>query len=127
MLTKTVGCWRYGYWTKLTLFYEPLPKGGIPPEQHPAFLEDAELYSDEPLSRKATWKKGEMALRIVRYLRLNGPSLVSEIAEDLEANVPSITRILKINSHLFRPMPIKRLIQGAGRATVWTINKEVYN
>jgi hypothetical protein len=127
MLAKQVGCWRYGYWQQITLFYEPIPKGGIPPEQHPAVLEDLAMFDDEPLNRKLSWKKGEMALRIVRYLRLNGPSLVSEITEDLEGNAPSITRILKTNPQLFRPMPIKRLMPGAGRATIWTVNQEAYN
>jgi len=135
MLQKTVGCWRYGYWQKLTLLYEPLPKGGIAPEQHPAVIEDMELYADVSIANpnhKNSWKQGALALTIIRYLRFNGPSLVSEIAEDLEGNAPSITRILKDNPQLFKPLPTKRPVfagngRTAGAATVWTVNTEAEN
>lgn len=82
MLTKTVGCWRYGYWTKLTLFYEPLPKGGVAPEQHPAVIEDKWLA--EPVESK--WKKGELAKRIEIYLGLNGPQMIPVMAADMAAD-----------------------------------------
>jgi hypothetical protein len=119
----------------MTLYYPQFPKGGIPPEQHPAVIEDMELYADVQIAttnRKKSWKQGELALTIVRYLCFSGPSLVSEIAEDLDSKAQSITQVLKNNPQLFKPLPIKRLMFGknghsAGRATVWTINTEVTN
>lgn len=136
MLEKTVGCWSYGAWKRITLFYDPLPKGGIAPDQHPAVIEDMELYADVPLTnpnnRRIGWKQGALALTIMRYLRFNGPSLVSEITEDLEGDASSITRILKDNPQWFKPLPTKRPVfakngRAAGAATVWTVNTEVEN
>lgn len=134
-IAKTVTCWSHYAWVTMTLYYPQIEKGGIPPEQHPAVIEDMELYADvsiENPNRKNTWKQGALALTIVRYLRFNGPSLVSEITEDLEGNAASITRILKDNPQLFKPLPTKRPIfapngRNAGAATVWTVNTEVEN
>lgn len=99
MLAKTVGCWRYGYWQELTLFYEPLPKGGIPPEQHPAvqedeFLTQATTFLVNYQARKG-WRQGETRDVIINYLRLNGPQIISTIAEDIGGNAVQVTSILR--------------------------------
>ena len=132
-IAKTVTCWSHYAWVTMTLYYPQIEKGGIPPEQHPAVIEDMELCVDVPITnpnRKNSWKQGELALMILRYLRFSGPSLVSEIAEDTGSKAQSITPVLKNNPQLFKPLPIKRLMFGksghvAGRATVWTLNTEV--
>lgn len=118
MQAKTVGCWRYGYWTKLTLFYEPLPKGGIPPEQHPAVQEDEWLA--EPVEAK--WKKGELAKRIENYLGMNGPQIISVIALDLDCTIGQIDGVLKRNPQKFYVTGyriIRLSTGGATKAGIW--------
>lgn len=123
MLTKKVGCWRYGYWTKLTLLYEPLPKGGIAPEQHPAVIEDRWLA--EPVESK--WKKGELARRIEIYLGLNGPQMIPVIAADMGCGPDQIAGVLRRNPQKFfvtGHRVIRLSTGGATKAAIWGLVEE---
>lgn len=123
MLTKKVGCWRYGYWTKLTLLYEPLPKGGIAPEQHPAVIEDRWLA--EPVESK--WKKGELARRIEIYLGLNGPQMIPVMAADMGCGHDQIAGVLRRNPQKFfvtGHRVIRLSTGGATKAAIWGLVEE---
>ena len=123
MLTKTVGCWRYGYWTNLTLFYEPLPKGGVAPEQHPAVIEDKWLA--EPVESK--WKKGELAKRIEIYLGLNGPQMIPVMAADMGCGPDQIAGVLRRNPQKFfvtGHRVIRLSTGGATKAAIWGLVEE---
>jgi len=132
MLQKTVGCWRYGYWQKLTLLYEPLPKGGIPPEEHPAVIEDQWLAQPSTFlinyQKRKGWKQGCTRDVIANYLGMNGPQIISVIAEDIGGDAKQVTSILRRYPALFKVVDhvlIRHVgVRGASKTAIWGLTKE---
>lgn len=105
MLRKTVGCWSYGSWKRITLFYDPIDKHGIEPAKHPAVIEDDWLASPEMNSsdqgKRGGWKHGQIKDTIINYLRLNGPSKISEISADIQATSNQVSQVVTRNPLVF--------------------------
>lgn len=130
MLSKTVGCWSYSAWVKLTLFYEPIPKGGIPREQHPAIIEDAWLAQPTTVNQgRRTWKQGRTRAVVENYLRMNGPATIKEISEDTEGTLVQITSALRNHGETFEVVGHKTIHVGyrVVKAAIWDVRKELFH
>lgn len=122
-IAKTVTCWSHYAWVTMTLYYPQIEKGGIPPEQHPAVIEDKWLA--EPVESK--WKKGELAKRIEIYLGLNGPQMIPVMAADMGCGPDQIAGVLRRNPQKFfvtGHRVIRLSTGGATKAAIWGLVEE---
>ena len=130
-IAKTVTCWSHYAWVTMTLYYPQIEKGGIPPELHPAVIEDKwlaepDLYLVGYNGRKG-WKQGYTRSVIVNYLRHNGPQIISVIAQDIGGNSVQVTSILRRNPQMFRVVDyliISHPTGGASKAAIWGLVEE---
>ena len=125
LIPKTVSCWSYGAWLKVTLYYPPVDKYGIEPAKHPAVIEDNWL-SGIQVEKTKTWKQGQSKGQIENYLMLNGPTIVKQIAEDMESKANLVTGVLMRNPDSFRIVgyETRRAGRGISKAAVWGLAKK---
>jgi len=136
-IAKTVTCWSNYAWVTMTLYYPQLQKGGIPPEQHPAVIEDEWLAQPGAFlvdyQKRKGWKQGYTRDVIINYLRLNGPQIVKAIADDIGGNAVQVTSILKRYPELFKivgRIDIKGVSSRGpfiSHASVWGLTEEATN
>ena len=127
LIPKTVSCWSYGAWLKVTLYYPPVDKCGIEPEKHPAVIEDNWLASpDIQIVKSKTWKQGQSKAQIENYLMLNGPTIVKQIVDDMESKANLVTGVLVRNPDAFRIVgyETRRAGRGISKAAVWGLVKK---
>jgi hypothetical protein len=125
LIPKTVNCWSYSAWIKVTLYYPPVDKHGIEPAKHPAVIEDNWLALSGPTvseqDKRGGWKHGQIKDSIINYLRLNGPSKITEIAEDIQMKSGQISQVIARNPLSFKLVGYEtcRAGRGVSRAAVW--------
>ena len=122
---RTVSCWSYGAWLTVTLYYPPVDKHGIEPAKHPAVIEDNWLLSSDAIlsepSKRGGWKHGRIKDTIINYLRLNGPSKISEISADIQATSNQVSQVVTRNPLVFRITKYESVRTGnyLSKAAVW--------
>jgi hypothetical protein len=125
LLQKTVTCWHYSAWRQFTFRYEPLRKGGIAPDEHPAVKEDRWLAETPTPTEKRYRKHGELCALLLAYLDAHGPSTVKQIMTGLnEDSAARVSSTLIRNPELFVMLSYEYIptTRGTSRANVWGLH-----
>lgn len=109
---------RLGWWkAEVWRYPDPAPKGGIPPELHPAIQEDVFFVNTPPVDGKIR-KHGEMSAAIAGYLLVHGRGTVVEIASVLSfGKTAMVFNALKCNPYKF--VVVDTIKMGKAKAAVW--------